>query len=38
MYMSIQPIQRSQRRRFGFILALAILLYICAVIAFIIAY
>ena len=30
--------QQNKRRRFGFMLALAILFYICAAVAFIIAY
>jgi hypothetical protein len=36
--MNILPIDEGKRRRFGFLLGLAIVLYIFAVILFIIAY
>ena len=38
VYMNILPIDEGKRRRFGFFLGLAIVLYILAVILFIIAY
>lgn len=38
VYMNILPIDEGKRRRFGFFLGLAIVLYIFAVILFIIAY
>jgi hypothetical protein len=38
VYMNILPIDEGKRRRFGFLLGLAIVLYIFAVILFIIAY
>jgi hypothetical protein len=36
--MNVLPIWQDKRRRFGFVLGLAIVLYICAAILFIIAY